>query len=465
MQHQRVSALASFATMALAALALLFAARIPAQAAPTGETAGPAAFHVVASGLANPRGLAFGPDGALYIAEAGSGGPGACLTGPEGEICYGTTGAVTQVTLDAAGNPLTQQRVITGLSSLAAKNTGANGTGPHDVAFDSGGNMFLITGLGNDPAVRDGSGPLGADGINFARLVTATLSGSWGNWVDLGGYEAANNPDGGAKDTNPFALFAVGDDFLVADAGGNSLLRVSSSGLVSTVAIFPTRTVEFPPGTGQMIPMQAVPTAVTIGPDGAYYVSQLTGFPFPVGGANIFRVEPGLPPATVYASGFTNILDLAFAADGSLYVLEMFTRGLLSGDPTGAITRIDRDGTRAIIAREGLVAPTSMIIGPDQALYVSNLGTDGSAGQVVRIPTRLSEATHFAAFLAGDQEVPPVDTDATGVARFTLIGSNTLQYEVAVRDIVSITASHIHIAAPGQQWRRRLSALHRRRQF
>jgi glucose/arabinose dehydrogenase len=34
---------------------------------------------VVMSGLDNPRGLAFGPDGALYVAEAGRGGPGPCV--------------------------------------------------------------------------------------------------------------------------------------------------------------------------------------------------------------------------------------------------------------------------------------------------------------------------------------------------------------------------------------------------
>jgi hypothetical protein len=52
--------------------------------------------------------------------------------------------------------------------------------------------------------------------------------------------------------------------------------------------------------------MQAVPTSVVKGPDGAYYVGQLTGFPFPVGGANVFRVVPGHDPE-VFAGGFTYI--------------------------------------------------------------------------------------------------------------------------------------------------------------
>jgi hypothetical protein len=47
--------------------------------------------------------------------------------------------------------------------------------------------------------------------------------------------------------------------------------------------------------------MQAVPTSVAVAPDGAYYVGQLTGFPFPVGGARVFRVVR--PPAAGVRQG------------------------------------------------------------------------------------------------------------------------------------------------------------------
>ena len=68
------------------------------------------------------------------------------------------------------------------------------------------------------------------------------------------------------------------------------------------------------------VDMQAVPTAVVEGPDGAYYMSQLTGFPFPIGGANIYRVNPRTGAYKVFKGGFTNIMDLAFDKHGTLYV-------------------------------------------------------------------------------------------------------------------------------------------------
>ena len=50
---------------------------------------------IVATGLNNPRQLAFSRDGDLYVAEAGAGGSGPCNTGPEGgTVCFGLTGSV-----------------------------------------------------------------------------------------------------------------------------------------------------------------------------------------------------------------------------------------------------------------------------------------------------------------------------------------------------------------------------------
>ena len=78
--------------------------------------------------------------------------------------------------------------------------------------------------------------------------------------------------------------------------------------------------------------MNAVPTGVVDGRDGALYVSQLTGFPFPIGGAKVFRVDPRSGEFTTYASGFTNAMDLDFGRDGTLYVLEIDSDSLLAAD-------------------------------------------------------------------------------------------------------------------------------------
>jgi hypothetical protein len=339
---------------------------------------------ILAEGLDNPRGLALGPNGALYVAEAGRGGAGPCTVGAEGEVCYGKTGAITRIW---GGQ---QERIVTGLPSLAFPdsnaNPGGNATGPHDVAVLGPGNVFTLIGLGFDPAVRAPDGPLGANGAAFGQLVL--LSGAGGNVADIAGFEAVANPDGQAPDSNPFSLFSTLDGHFVADAGANALLHVTLDGTVSTVATFPIRPVDAPPflelPDGAQLPMQSVPTTVTYGPDGALYVGELTGFPFPLGAARVYRIRAG--KAEMFAEGFTNIVDIAFGPNGDLYVLEIATNSLLSGDTTGALIRVPANGAaHEIVASEGLFMPSSVLVGP-QGIYVSNCGVCAGAGQVVHIP-------------------------------------------------------------------------------
>ncbi|MFN2471485.1 MAG: ScyD/ScyE family protein [Gaiellaceae bacterium] len=344
-------------------------------------------WPVVARNLDNPRGLAFGPDGALYVAEAGRGGPGPCDIGAAHQFrCFGTTGAITRV------GTFGQRRVVRGLPSQGLPD-GTAAIGPHDVSFDGGIYGYVPIGLGADPVIRSRFGPEAAlfgHLIRF-RVALPVLSGSI---ADIGAYEATVNPDGRVVDSNPYAVLARPGHRYLVDAGGNSLLDVAPTDAVgrghtiSTIATFPPRFVPAPPFLGlppeARIPMDPVPDSVTQGPDGALYVGELTGFPFPPGAARIYRVVPGSAP-TVYADGFTNIIDLAFGDDGNLYVLQYRATSFFSPDPTGALIRVAPNGTRTTVASTGLTSPTGLAL-RDGWAYVSNFGTSPGIGEVVRIP-------------------------------------------------------------------------------
>jgi hypothetical protein len=153
---------------------------------------------VMATGLDNPRGLAFGPDGAIYVAEAGRGGASTlCMPNPggaPGTRCYGPTGAITRVV--SAG---VHSRVLAGLPSLAGP-TGAGATGPHDIDFGFD-RAFVTIGSGGDPALL---APFKAAGIDtLASLLMISYTGQITPVADFGAYETANNPAGGARISRP----------------------------------------------------------------------------------------------------------------------------------------------------------------------------------------------------------------------------------------------------------------------
>ena len=189
-----------------------------------------------------------------------------------------------------------------------------------------------------------------------------------------------------AIDSNPVDIIRDGLRFAVADAGGNAVDTFDLFGRVRNLTVFENRNVPNPFNPqAPPIPMQAVPTSIEEGPDGHYYVGQLTGFPFPVGGANVYRVNPYTGRQTVFASGFTNIMDLAFGRDGTLYVLEIDHDGLLTPASDGAIFAVNRKGTRRIELPAGVLPyPGGITVGKD-GLYVSINSRSPGGGQVMRI--------------------------------------------------------------------------------
>jgi len=126
-----------------------------------------------------------------------------------------------------------------------------------------------------------------------------------------------------------------------------------------------------------------VPTSVAIGPDGAYYVSELKGVPFATWNSAVYRVVPHETP-TVFIDGFKMIVDIAFDGGGNLYVLQYATATGATFGRSGALVRVAPDGTRTTIIG-GLRQPTSVVIGYDGARYVANNGIFAGIGEVIRI--------------------------------------------------------------------------------
>ena len=141
----------------------------------------------------------------------------------------------------------------------------------------------------------------------------------------------------------------------------------------STVGL--TTTTELPPqyATGNLgfftRQTEPVPTAVTVGPDGALYVSELTGIPYGTGYASVVRISDpkattgfdGTTPSGVpqtYASGFSEINGLAFNnSTGDMYVLQyensnaVYDPTILPADlPADSLIQVKPDGTRTTIS-------------------------------------------------------------------------------------------------------------------
>lgn len=364
---------------------------------------------VVASGLVSPRHLTVAPNGDLYISESGAAGAD-CITfdvatepvqpapaecgsyDPEEhetwtDVYAGATGSVTLLSHTGV-----QSRVVTGLPSVSPAE--GDFAGPSDVSVH-GKTLTITVGLGAPPEARDAF--VDAYGDFYAGLATvqsAKMTGprtAVGASADLAQFEADYNPHDAMYDTNPNAVSADGNGWLLADAGGNDVMRLDHQGNLSLIAVFPDVMVdappwllpELPPGVTQL-PMEFVPTSIERGPDGAIYVSQLTGFPFPAGGSSIWRIgADGVPMQ--WATGLTNVTDLTFGPDGSLYAVQIADDGLTSEASLtdGSLLRVGPGADNSEVIATGLFAPYGVAVYKNHA-YVTTGTVLPGGGEVVR---------------------------------------------------------------------------------
>jgi hypothetical protein len=336
-----------------------------AHAAPPSNAA--ATVTRFASGLQYPRGLKFGPDGILYVAEAGEGpasnlAPAGCE--PAGPVvspyrASATGGRISMI--DASGT-----RVTLTASFPRAINALGDVLGVADVAFIDGTLYALVASGGCSHGVT--SIPSGVARVN--------ANGSWTMVADLSAYQRAHpvkSPEAGdfEPDGTWYSMVAVRGDLYAVEPNHGELVRITRRGDVR-------RIVDFSATQGHV-----VPTAV--GYHGVFYVGNLGEFdPGEIDKQKIFQVTPS-GELRVAASGLSKVLGVAFDDRHRMYALEMTTGHQFPAPGFGRIVRVGRDGQLKVIAA-GLALPTGMTFGPDGSLYVSvwGFGPPGM-GEILKI--------------------------------------------------------------------------------
>jgi hypothetical protein len=359
----------------LAACAITY----PAQAQPSANV------HVlVPSGLEGPRGLRFGPDGYLYVAEAGTGGSnstqGECpqVVGPVGPYTGGKTGRISRV--DMSGNVTT---VATGFPSSA--DSMGDTSSVADLTFLNGTLYALIAGGGCSHGVPDL--PNGVATVNVK-------TGKWNYITNLSAFVQSHpvkypNADDFEPDGTFYSMAPFLGQLYVVEPNHGQIISVGPNGFAQTV-------LDVSANEGHI-----VPTGITYH-NGNFYLGNLNLFPvFPTRSLILtlsfvdtsLLAAPGLQdlgaPGGLHIvaskAGFTTVVSTAFGPDGRLYVLELSDA---VGNPTpgaGTVVRVRFDGTIETVAT-GLVVPTAMTFGPGGRLYVSNFGAaPAGLGQIVWI--------------------------------------------------------------------------------
>ena len=168
--------------------------------------------------------------------------------------------------------------------------------------------------------------------------------------------------------SNPYNLTeGPKGDLFITDAGANAVIRRNAAGQLSVFATFPdlkNTTVIGPPF------IDAVPTSITYVKQ-KFYVTTLTGFPFPTGQARVYNVDLA-GNVSLYQDGFTTITDMALdPAENPVLVehAQFGPQGFMRN--TGRIVVATATGPSTMIA--GLNQPTDIVRANLWLYYVNSL--------------------------------------------------------------------------------------------
>ncbi|MBK5299084.1 MAG: ScyD/ScyE family protein [Vicinamibacteria bacterium] len=315
----------------------------------TSATAQPAT-STVATGLNDPRGLAFAPDGDLYIAEALTA-PGILTTHDCYQSVIGpfTAGFTSRIVRVAKGGTATVVHAEGFASSTAAvgDNFGVSDlefVGTHLLALSGGGGCSK----GHPEAVNE--------------VLAVNDDGSRTRQADLSAWILANPGQKGLEQFESPDYEPDGTWYSLTFDHGRLLALEPNHGLLVEV--------RRPNGTVTLVKDLYLAfgdnTYTSLAVDrGDLYIGTYGRFDNAFSGGVYRLAKSGA--ATQVAGGLTSVLGIAFDRQHRLYALQapIFDGG---GAGLGSLVRINADGSRTAIL-EDLASPGSLTLGPDGALY------------------------------------------------------------------------------------------------